>query len=148
VRLLVDTNVLLAATIRQLPEHAECRAFAERLLSAASPWCLSWVNVYEFLRVATHPRVFSKPLLWPEASAALAPFLSHPRLELIVETPGHHAALERVVEDAGSVAGNFVHDCHLAALMHEHDVRRIVTLDTHFRRFGRLEVEHPREASL
>jgi toxin-antitoxin system PIN domain toxin len=147
VRLLVDTNVLLAATIRQLPAHAECRAFAERLLSSSSPWCLSWVNIYEFLRVATHPRVFSKPLRWSEARAALAPFLEHPRLELIVETPGHRAALERVVEDAGSVAGNFVHDCHLAALMHEHDVRRIVTLDTHFRRFARLDVVGPGEHS-
>jgi len=147
VRLLVDTNVLLAATIRQLPAHAECRAFAERLLGASSPWCLSWVNVYEFLRVATHPRVFSRPLKWRDASAALAPFLAHPRLELIAETDDHRGALEKVVAEAGSVAGNFVHDCHLAALMREHDVRRIVTFDTHFRRFAHLDVVRPGEAS-
>jgi uncharacterized protein len=146
VRFLVDTNVLLAATIRQLPAHAESRAFAERLLSSSSRWCLSWVNVYEFLRVATHPRVFAKPLLWTDACSALSPFLSHPRLELIAETEDHRAALEKVVDEAGSVAGNFVHDCHLAALMHEHDVRRIVTFDTHFRRFARFDVVTPKEA--
>jgi hypothetical protein len=138
---------LLAASIRQLPAHAECRAFAGRLLGASTPWCLSWVNVYEFLRVATHPRVFSRPLNWSDAVAAISPFLSHPRIELIVETPDHRSALEKTAAEAGSVSGNFVHDCHLAALMREHDVRRIVTFDTHFRRFEHLEVVRPSEVS-
>jgi len=148
VRFLVDTNVLLAATIRQLPAHAECRAFAERLLGSSSPWCLSWVNIYEFLRVATHPRVFSRPLRWTDAVAAISPYMAHPRLEIIAETPEHLSVLERTAAEAGSVAGNFVHDCHIAALMREHDVRSIVTFDTHFRRFGHLEVVHPKEAPL
>jgi toxin-antitoxin system PIN domain toxin len=147
VRFLVDTNVLLAATVRQLPAHAESREFVEDLLRSDASWCLAWVNVYEFLRVATHPRVFSRPLSWSDATAAISQFLSHPRLELIVETPDHLSALEKTAAEAGSVAGNFVHDCHIAALMREHDVRRIVTFDTHFRRFEHLEVVRPAELS-
>jgi len=147
-RVLVDTNVLLAATVRQLPAHAESREFAERLLSSAAPWCLSWVNIYEYLRVATHPRVFSKPLKWTEARAAVSQFLASPQLEILSETPSHLATLEKVVAEAGSVSGNFVHDCHVAALMREHDVRRIVTFDTHFRRFSKIDVATPRDVDL
>jgi len=32
--------------------------------------------------------------------------------------------------------------------MHEHDVRRIVTFDTHFRRFAKLDVVTPGEADV
>jgi predicted nucleic acid-binding protein len=73
----------------------------------------------------------------------MSELLAHPTLEILGETERHLAALELVAGEAGSVSGNFVHDCHLGALMHEHDVRQIITFDTHFRRFPGIEVVQP-----
>jgi toxin-antitoxin system PIN domain toxin len=142
-RFLVDTNVLLAATARQVTDHDEARDFVEQLGRSDSPWCLSWVNVYEFLRVATHPRVFASPISWSNALGQMRGLLAHQHLELLTETERHLDVLQGVAREAGSVSGNFVHDCHIAALMKEHDVRQIVTFDTHFRRFQQIDVVRP-----
>ncbi len=147
-RFLVDTNVLVAATFEEIDNHTAAQAFMARLLASSRPWCLSWVNVYEYLRVVTHARVFKRPLRWPVAREQVASILVHPRLEILVEGELHLDALERVVEEAGGASGNFVHDCHVAALMAEHDVRRIVTADRGFRRFGGIEVLLPEEVGL
>jgi toxin-antitoxin system PIN domain toxin len=142
-RFLVDTNVLLAAINTSAPGHDASRSLVEEILASDRPWCLSWVNVYEFLRVATHHRVFPRPLRFDQALEQLAPLLSHRYVEVLAETDRHAAVLAEIVRDAGPVSGNFVHDCHIAALMAEHDVRLIHTFDTHFRRFSRLEVVVP-----
>ncbi len=69
--------------------------------------------------------------------------LDHPCLQVLVETERHIAVMEAVVRDAEEASGNFVHDCHIAALMIEHEVRRIVTYDSHFQRFPGIEVVKP-----
>ena len=142
-RFLIDTNVLLAAANTSAPEHGVSRELVEDVLATNQPWCLSWVNVYEFLRVATHRRVFPRPLRFEDALDLLSPLLAHRALEMLVPTDRHAEVLRAVVRDAGPVSGNFVHDCHIATLMAEHDVRLIKTFDTHFRRFSHLEVMVP-----
>ena len=66
-RFLLDTNVLLAATMSDLPDHPAASRLVRAVLSGDETWCLSWVNVYEFLRVATHPGVFPRPLGFADA---------------------------------------------------------------------------------
>lgn len=144
-RVLVDTNVLVAATFPDVEAHPTALDFLTRLLAANRPWCLAWMNVYEYLRVVTHPRVFASPLSWRRALEQVEALLDHPWIEILPEGDRHVACLRDVAAKAAPVSGNFVHDCHLAALMREHDVRRIVTLDSHFRRFPDLEVVHPGE---
>ena len=134
-RLLVDTNVLVSATFAEATGHKESVAFLNRLLAGDRRWCLAWPVVYEYLRVVTHPRVFARPLRWGEAFSQVKELLSHPGLEFLAETDRHTGTLAAVVESAGGASGNLVHDCHLAALMAEHDVRRIVSYDRHFRLF-------------
>ena len=146
-RFLIDTNVLLAATMSDLPGHADADRLVRQLLSGDDPWCLTWVNVHEFLRVATHPRVFPHPLAIEDALSQMELLLSHAGCQMLGETDRHPAHLAAVVAAAGGAAGNFVHDCHIAALLREHDVGTIVTADTHFRRFGKwLAVLEPGEA--
>lgn len=147
-RFLVDTNVLVSATFAELPGNSSALRFLERVLASDTPWCLTWVNVYEYLRVSTHARVFETPLRWHQAMAQCAELLRHPSLDMLVETERHASALEAVVKEAGGASGNFVHDCHIAALMREHDVTWIVTADAHFRRFPGMEVTAPEDARL
>ena len=144
-RFLIDTNILLQATIEELPKHSQCRDFIEGVLNSDEPWCLTWVNIYEYLRVITHPRVFARPLKWDDARAQIEVLLAHPYLDLISETDRHLKTLDEVVDKAGSVSGNFVHDCHIATLMQEYDLRQIVTYDTHFRRFQNIDVVFPED---
>lgn len=145
-RVVVDTNVLLGATFEELPSHAPSVSFLRALLRSGDRLCLTWVNVYEYLRVATHARVFSRPLRWNDAKDQMAALLRHTRTDLLSETPDHLRVLSAVVEGAGGASGNFVHDCHIATLMSEHDVRTIITADAGFRRFRGLEVLAPEEA--
>jgi len=144
-RFLVDTNVLVAAAMSGLPQHREAYEFMRTEVAGAKHWCLSWVNVYEFLRVTTHRKVFPKPLSWQDAYTRMAKLMEHQGLEILAETDSHFRVAKEVAAAAGSVSGNFVHDCHVAALMVEHEVQRIVTYDSDFRKFGHLIVSSPGE---
>jgi uncharacterized protein len=142
-RLMFDTNVLVAATVCSHPHHALTHGTLLEHLNARKPWCLTWSVIYEFLRVTTHPKVFSRPLPFQVALKTVTNLLYHPFLEVLQETPRHHEVVGELALVAGSVSGNFIHDCHIAALMVENDVHRIVTFDTHFRRFPQLKVAVP-----
>ena len=49
----------------------------------------------------------------------------------------------REVTDAFAVRGNLVPDAHLAALLRQHGVRTLYTLDSDFQKFGFLDVRDP-----
>jgi predicted nucleic acid-binding protein len=42
-----------------------------------------------------------------------------------------------------ATAGNLVHDCHYAALLREHGIKRLYTADADFKRFDFLDVVDP-----
>ena len=142
-RFLVDTNILLHAVNRNAPEHEAALESLRGAAEGSEPWCLAWVNIYEFLRVSTHPRVFPAPLKWTEAMGNIRSIIENPLVEILSETSRHLEILEEVADLAGGVQGNFWHDCHIAALMLEHDVKVILTGDMDFRKFPFLRVENP-----
>lgn len=142
-RTLIDTNILIYAINQDAPQHRKAAAFLEKTLNGNDSWCLTWVNIYEFLRLITDPRILSKPLSSHDAIEETRKFLEHPRLQVLVETERHAEALRKSIAISGIVRGIFFHDCHIAALLWEHDVRRIATADTDFRKFPFLEVLDP-----
>ncbi len=139
----VDTNVLIYAADTEAAEHGRCREHLERWRTQATPWYLTWGVVYEFLRVTTHPRVFKMPWSPAVAWGFLDAVLRSPTLRVLTETPGHGAVLTELLGEVPQLRGNLVHDAHIAALMREHGITRIVTRDTDFHRFGFLEVVDP-----
>ena len=140
---MVDTNVLVYAANRGAPEHARCRELLLSFRAQATPWYLTWSIAYEFLRIATHPRVFRTPWLPAEAWRFLEALLASPTLGVLVEGERHAVILAGLVADVPQLAGNLVHDAHTAALMREHGIRTIYTRDTDFHRFPGLEVRDP-----
>ena len=66
----VDTNVLVYAADRAAEGHVRCRGLLEEWRLGPTPWYLTWNVIYEFLRVATHPRVFRKP--WSADQAGIS----------------------------------------------------------------------------
>ena len=141
--LVVDTNILVYAADRDAQWHAPCNAWIEQQRRQAAPWYLTWGIAYEFLRVATHPRVFRKP--WPitDAWRFIETILAAPSANVLLPTQRHAQVLRQTLEELPHLCGNVVHDAHTAVLMREHGIRQIVTRDTDFHKFPFLAVVDP-----
>ena len=142
-RFLVDTNILLHAANAASPCHEKARHFLDEHLRLRTAWCTSWSILYEFLRVATHRRVFPKPLKAKQALAFVDGLLALDEVAVLTPTDRHFAVLNAVVGDVGHPAGNLFHDIHTATLMREHGIQEIVTADTDFLQFRFLTVSNP-----
>jgi len=142
--LVLDTNVLVYAADDAAPEQESCRAAVERCRAGRQPWYLTWTVVYEFLRVVTHPRVLRRPRTVEQAWSFVTAVLSAPTAGMLVATHEHAEVAAQFLAEHGTVLrGNLLHDAHTAILMREHGIRRIVTRDADFHRFGGLDVVDP-----
>ena len=139
----IDTNVLLNAADASSDHHTPCRRLLEDARASTAPWFLTWGIVYEFLRVATHPRVYARPRSAAEAYAFVDALLRSPNVRLLNPTESHTEALAGCLADVPEARGNLLHDLHTAALMREHGISRIVTRDRDFHRFPFLNVIDP-----
>lgn len=142
-RFLVDTNILIYAANRDCNEHRAAVAAMESWLSGSVPWAVTWGIVYEFLRITTHPRVFTHPLSAGQALEFLAPVLTSDLVTVLIPSPRHEAILRDTIDEFGKPAGNIFHDLHTAVLMREHGVPEVMTADTDFRKFPFLSVTNP-----
>jgi len=139
----IDTNVLVYAVNADSPCFTACRNRIEEWRNQSSAWYLTWGIVYEFLRVATHPRIFRKPYQAGQAWAFIEALLASPSLGFLVPTDRHPAVAAEVVAQLPLLSGNLLLDAQTAVLMKEHGIRRIYTRDTDFHRFSFLEVVDP-----
>ena len=141
----LDANVLLYASDAASPRHARARELLETVAVGPELTYLFWPTIMAYLRIATHPAIFERPLSTRDAMANVEALLSRPH----VRAPGEPAEFWRryqaVVADA-MPQGNLVPDAHLVALMLESEVRTIWTHDRDFRRFSGIEVRDPFEA--
>jgi toxin-antitoxin system PIN domain toxin len=138
----LDTNILVYARREELPGHEKAYALLAELAEGSAPWALPWPCVYEFLRVITHARVFEPPTDLDAALEDLQSLLASPSLVLLGPGPAHPSHMVRAVEE-GRASGNLVHDAHIAALLVEHGVRELWTLDRDFTRFGGIRIVDP-----
>lgn len=139
----VDTNVLVYAADEDSPFHRRCRDMLDAWRRGAAAWYVTWGILYEFLRIATHPRVLRNP--WPAAEAwrFVEAVLAAPALGVLVATDRHARVAAEVFAELGHIAGNLMYDARTAILMREHGVARIYTRDTDFHRFPFLKTIDP-----
>jgi toxin-antitoxin system PIN domain toxin len=141
--LVVDTNILLYAVNRGCPEYEFCLNFLRGLVATGDTCFVPENVIYEFLRVATHLRVFPQPLRASEAVKFLDALLAVPNFRVLGATDSHWSSLRALVSELGEPSGNFFFDVHTAALMREHGIRRIASADKDFAKFSSLEVINP-----
>ena len=139
----VDTNVLIYAADTSSPFHERCSSDLATWRRRREPWFVTWGICYEFLRVTTHRRVLRRPWDPPVAMSFIDALLASPGLSVLAETDRHADIARTVFRENPALSGNLVHDTHTAILMREHGIRRIVTNDADFHRFGFLEVIDP-----
>lgn len=130
----VDTNILLAATDRARSAHLAATAFLnddERRLT------LTPQIVREYLAVATRPvEVNGLGLASADALANLAMFLED--MQILAEDAATTAVLMDLI-DRGLAAGKQVHDANIVAVATTHHADAIVTDNArHFARFAHL----------
>lgn len=135
-------NILLYASDQASSLHASAITFLENRAHDPELFCVAWPTLMAYLRISTHPAIFSQPLSPEEALGNIEALLLLPRVRILTEVEGF-LKIYREVTGRFPVRGNLVPDAHLASLLHQHDVRTIYTTDTDFRKFDFLQVRNP-----
>jgi toxin-antitoxin system PIN domain toxin len=130
----VDTNVLVYAHRSDTNRHERAQRWLRHLAEGMIPWALPVFCIGEFVRIATHRRVFAPPSTIPQALEAIDALMDSPSVRLLAPTPLHWPLLREAIR-VGETSGNLVFDAEIAALCREHGVERILTEDRDFGRF-------------
>ena len=139
--ILCDVNVLLYAFRRDTHRHREYRNWLMERLAGPENVGVSDLVLSGLVRVATHPRIFTKPSTLEEALAFVEAVRSSP-VSVPVSPGRRHWDVFRDLCVQSGVKGNLVPDAYLAALAIEAGCEWITT-DRDFARFPGLRWRHP-----
>lgn len=139
--MLVDANLLLFAVHRGSAFHTAARDWLSEQLNGSRRVGLPWQSLAAFLRMATHPRAFERPLDpaaawervgdWLGAGVAWIPEPGERHVQILGELILRH-----------QLRGNLIPDAQLAALALEHGLT-VYSADTDFARFTGVQWENP-----
>jgi len=137
----VDTNILVHAHRAESPKHRPALAALTELAVGAERWAIPVFCLGEFLRLVTHPKLFSPPHSPDEAATAVERLLDSP--SLIVLSPGdRYPELLLAAMRSAEVKGNLVFDAQIVALCREAGGCELLTEDRDFARFGDFPHRH------
>jgi len=141
--LAIDTNIFMYAHFEDFDQHKKAKSALSAYLASDQPCFISWQIYYEYIRLATHPKVLKKPLSLEAASKDMDFYLNAGFIHCLSESASHNLYLKKVTKGISGCRGNFIHDCHFAALLNEQAIKKILTCDTDFKKFDFLEVINP-----
>lgn len=139
----IDTNLRLYAANGDALESKPARELLLGVGLGRDAWYLTEGIVYEFLRAATHPKVFSAPLTAEEALSFVDALIRRDNVHVLTAGPAHWSILTGVLAELGHPSGNLMFDIRTVVLMREHGVGRIYSTDTDFLQFDGIEVVNP-----
>jgi uncharacterized protein len=138
--ILVDANLLLYAYDTSSQHHEKARTWLERTIVDEDVG-LALTTLLAFVRIASGPAVFERPLTVAEAVAIVQEWLALRTVSLVEPTRRHWALLSEIAV-AGQARGPLVMDAHLAVLAIEHGAV-LYTTDRDFARFDGLRWRDP-----
>jgi toxin-antitoxin system PIN domain toxin len=138
---IVDVNVLLYAVDRSAVHHAKVLRWWNAALAAPETLGLPWITLTAFIRLATRPGIFARPLPLDAALALVDEWLAMDQVTVVAESERHWRLLHELLREAGA-AGNLTTDAHLAAIAIGH-AAKLVSCDADFGRFRGLRWVNP-----
>lgn len=138
---LPDVNVLVYAHREDTAHHAGCREWVEKVINGDASYGISELVLSGFVRVVTHPKVFTKPSSLAAAIAFTEQLRGRPNCVPVAPGRRHWEIFRALCIDA-EAKGNLVPDAYLAAMAIESGCEWITT-DRDFSRFKGLRWRHP-----
>lgn len=139
--ILVDTNLLVYASLSRFPQHDAARAWLEERLGAPAPVGLPWPSLLGYLRIVTNPRILERPAAVALAWKQVTEWLRQDVVWCPLPTDRHAEVLAPLLDHVGQRA-NLIPDAHLAALAIEHGLT-LHSTDADFARFPGLRWVNP-----
>ena len=130
---IVDANVLIYAVNSSSEFHDRARTWLDEALGGVVAVGFDWSAINAFVRVATLPRVMTRPIAVADALEVVDAWLSAPASVVVRPRDGHALRMASLLQSAGA-GGNLVNDAHLAALAQSYN-GEVVSFDTDFARF-------------
>lgn len=138
---LLDVNILVYAFRPDARRHPEYAAYVEGLARNQSAFGLADIVCSGFLRIVTHPKIFTPPAYMDEALPFINALRAQPNCVIIAPGLRHWRIFSELCSSTNA-KGNLVADAYLAALAIESG-SEWVTTDRDFARFPGLKWRHP-----
>jgi len=139
----IDVDILRYASDGRSALHRKATEFLHQCVAGREVFCLAWMTVMSYLRMATHAATFLSgrfPIKTRRAMSRRCWLRSTCRV--IAEEEGFWDIYRDVTNDLPT-KGNLVPDAHWAALLSQHGVVKLYTHDKDFRKFAFLDVRDP-----
>lgn len=138
---LIDVNVLVYAHREDAHEHERYREWLESLANSPVPFAIADLAFAGFMRIVTHPQVFSPPSSLRQATAFVEALRA--QANFVPITPGErHWGIFSALCEASGAKGNLIPDAYFAAMAIESGCEWITT-DGDYARFPGLRWRHP-----
>jgi predicted nucleic acid-binding protein len=127
VKLFIDTNVLLRATVVQFPDYELVKPYIDQCIARGDDLWISGQVIREYFNQTTRPQSFMKPLTGAQIS------LQYKKLRAVFSVAYEtEAVIEQIVTllQKYQVQGKQVHDANLVAAMLVHGISTLLTLNT------------------
>lgn len=139
----LDVNLMLYGSDQSSKFHSRARAFLDSCSANDEPLYLCYLTLLAYVRMSTHPRIFTTPLTPQEALKNVQALADLPHVRLIAERDGFLEIYREVTKDV-AVRANLVPDAHLASILRQHGVSTLYTTNVDdFRKLGVPDVRNP-----
>jgi toxin-antitoxin system PIN domain toxin len=139
--ILLDANILLYAYDTSSPQHDPAKRWLQRTFTEEEDVRIALLTLLAFVRIASNPQVFTRPMSVDEAVGLVESWLALPNVSVAEPTSSHWTALGEVAR-AGQARGPQVMDAHLCALALQSGAV-LCTTDKGFARFDGLKRLNP-----
>ena len=139
--ILADVNVLIYAFRSDLPQHAVCKPWLDKLVRGDAQFGVSPLALSAVARITTNPRIFRHPSPIDDAFAYCDNLLEQPHCEIVRPGERHWAIFTRLCR-ATDTRGPRIADAWFAALAIEHGCTWI-SYDRDYARFPALDWQVP-----
>jgi predicted nucleic acid-binding protein len=132
----LDTNILIGIMVSSSSLHKQATKGLENL---SDDLCITPTNIGETLRILTHPKVFPSPLKTGKAISALSDLLESYSIRILDEDIKWWQYLGEIEKIIPGLKGNEIFDARIAICLKQHNVKRILTHDSNFRKYPFLQ---------